>query len=96
MELVFYAARLVLAHNRSCSPATNPFLRRSSAARSFRLDSSRRRGGCSRNEPRGAIDYYEEVAGYFSEYDYPDQERISFILENEWSWFSRMPSLGDW
>jgi hypothetical protein len=96
-ELVFFAARLALAHNRVLFPC-----HKSLFAALEKCDhlppgfvSSSHELLRNMNLPT-TIDYYEQVTDYFSEYDYPDQERISLILESEWSWFSGLPSLGDW
>ena len=96
-ELVFFAARLVLAHNRvlfPCHKSLFAALERCEDVPSGFVGSSQE---LLRNPSLAAvIDYYEQVIGYFDEYDYPDQERISRVLEQEWSWFSGLTSLGDW
>jgi hypothetical protein len=97
IELVFFAARLALAHNRvlfPCHKSHFAALERCDELPPEFVDSSRRLLESS-NLP-ALVDYYERVSGYFSRYDYPDQERIGFILENEWGWFSGLPSVGDW
>ncbi|MGD0272388.1 MAG: nucleotidyltransferase domain-containing protein [Gaiellaceae bacterium] len=96
-ELVFFAARLVLAHNRvlfPCHKSLFTALGRCEDMPPGFVESSHE---LLRNPSlAAAIDYYEQVIDYFNEYDYPDQERISRVLEQEWSWFSGLPSLGDW
>jgi len=96
-ELVFFAARLVLAHNRILFPCHKSLFaaleKCEDVPPGFVISSQELIRNMSL---AAAIDYYERVTDYFSESDYPEQERISQILENEWSWFSGTPSLGDW
>ncbi len=97
IELVFFAARLALAHNRvlfPCDKSLFTALESCEDLPSGFIASSRRL--LESASQAALIDYYEQVSGYFHRYDMPDQERISFILENEWSWFSGLPSLADW
>ena len=96
LDLVFFAARLELAHNRvlfPCHKALFVALERCEDLPPEFVSSSRQL--LANPSAAAAIDYYENVSGYFSRYDFPDQERISFILENEWSWFSGLPSPGE-
>jgi hypothetical protein len=97
IELVFFAARLVLAQNRVLFPCDKSLFvaldKCEDLPPEFVVSSRRLLDNPSRP---AVIDYYEQVSGHFGQYDFPDQERISFILENEWSWFSGLPSLGDW
>lgn len=96
-ELVFYAGRLVLAHNRvlfPCHKGLFAALERCEELPAGFVDASLRL--LNDMTLSTATEYYETVAGYFSQYEYPDQERIGIILEDEWSWFSRTPSIGDW
>jgi hypothetical protein len=96
-ELVFFSARLVLAHNRvlfPCHKSLFAALEKCDDVPPGFVSSSHE---LLRNMSLPAtIGYYEQVADYFRQYDYPDQERISLILEREWSWFSGLPSLWDW
>jgi len=96
IELVFFAARLALAHNRvlfPCHKSLFAALDRCDDLPPDFVDSSRRLlEGPSLPE---IVNYYDRVSDYFSQYDHPDQERVSFILENEWSWFSGLPFAGD-
>ncbi len=96
LEQVFFAARLALAHNRVLFPshkALFPSLERCAELPPGFVTSSLRL--LESPAPAGAIAHYETTAGFFGRYDYRDQERISFILENEWSWFSGLPSAAD-
>jgi predicted nucleotidyltransferase len=96
LELVFYSARLALAHNRvlfPCHKSLFAALERCTELPPSFVDSSRRL--IENPSPEALIDHYELAAGFFGRYDYPDQERIGFILENEWSWFSGVPFAGD-
>ena len=95
LELVFFASRLALAHNRVLFPCHKSLFAALERCEDLPLgfvSASRRLLA----EPSAAatIDYYEKVSNHYGRYDYPDQERISFILENEWSWFSGLPSPG--
>jgi hypothetical protein len=95
LELVFYASRLALAHNRvlfPCHKSLFAALERCAELPPGFVDRSRRL--IESPEAQAAIDYYEMVTDCF-DYDYPDQERISFILDNEWGWFSGLPFAGD-
>ncbi|HEY5160746.1 MAG TPA: nucleotidyltransferase domain-containing protein [Gaiellaceae bacterium] len=97
IELVFFAARLALAHNRvlfPCHKSLFAALERCDELPAEFVDSSRRL--LESSSLPALVDYYERVSCYFGRYDYPNQERIGFILENEWSWFSGLPSVGDW
>jgi hypothetical protein len=96
-ELVFFSSRLGLAHNRVLYPCHKSLL----AALEKCPDLPPRFVGSSEEllaspSLAGMLDYYDKVASYFDRYDYPDQERISLILENEWSWFSGLPFAGEW
>jgi predicted nucleotidyltransferase len=96
-ELVFFAARTVLARNRVLYPCRKHLFR--ALASCVKMPDGfieMSRDLLDRMELQAAIRYYETVAAYFAEYDLPDQERIGLILENEWSWFTRMPSVADW
>ncbi|MGA9761343.1 MAG: nucleotidyltransferase domain-containing protein [Gaiellaceae bacterium] len=96
LELVFFSARLALAHNRvlfPCHKSLFAALERCGDLPPGFADSSRRL--LESPSLQETVNYYELVSDYFGQYDYPDQERISFILENEWSWFSRLPFAGD-
>jgi len=95
-ELVFFAARLALAHNRVLFPCHKSLFAALDKCDQLPPGLARSSQELLRHVSLPAlIDYYERVADFFSEYDYPDQERISLILESEWSWFSGLPSLGD-
>jgi hypothetical protein len=97
IELVFFAARLVLAHNRVLFPCDKSLFAALDRCEDLPPDfSSSSRRLLESSSLATVIDYYEMVSGYFGQYDFPDQERISFILENEWNWFSRLPSPRDW
>ena len=96
-QLVFFAARVVLAHNRVLYPCHKYMFAALGTCESMPdgfIDMSH--DLLNRMELQAAIRYYDAVAAYFAEYDLPDQERIGLILENEWSWFTRMPSVADW
>jgi predicted nucleotidyltransferase len=96
LELVFFAARLALAHNHvlfPCHKSLFAALERCDDLPPEFVSSSRRL--LAQPSAAAAIDYYEKVSNHFSRYDFPDQERISLILENEWSWFSGFPSPGE-
>lgn len=96
LDLVFSASRLALAHNRvlfPCHKALFAALEKCEDLPPEFIASSRQL--VADPSAAGAIDYYENVSSYFSRYDFPDQERISFILENEWSWFSGLPYPGE-
>jgi predicted nucleotidyltransferase len=97
IEIVFAAARLALAHNRVLFPCHKTLFAALEECEDLPpgFASSSRRLLESQSLP-ALIDYYEMVSGYFGQYDLPDQERISLILENEWSWFSGLPSLESW
>ncbi len=96
VDLVFFASRLVLAHNRVLFPwhkALFAALEKCEDLPPGFIASSRQL--VAGPSAAAAIDYYEKVSSYFRQYDFPDQERISFILENEWSWFSGLPYPGE-
>jgi hypothetical protein len=97
IEIVFAAARLALAHNRVLFPCDKSLFAALEECEDLPpgFASSSQRLLESESLP-ALIDYYEMVSGSFSQYDLPDQERISMILENEWSWFSGLPSLESW
>ncbi|MGZ4461782.1 MAG: nucleotidyltransferase domain-containing protein [Gaiellaceae bacterium] len=96
VEQVFFTARLGLAHNRvlfPCHKGLFAALEKCDDLPGGFLASSR--SLLEAPSLPAAIDYCETAAAFWSQYDYPEQERISFILENEWSWFSGMPFAGD-
>lgn len=97
VDLVFFSARLVLAHNRvlfPCHKALFAELDRCTRMPEGFIEMSHRLVASLTFDDMLA--YYEKVYGYFSAYDYPDTERIGFILENEWRWFSGAVPPGDW
>jgi hypothetical protein len=97
IELVFFAARLALAHNRILFPCDKSLFAALEKCEDLPPDfASSSRRLLESPSLAAVIAYYEGVSGYFGQYDFPDQERIGFILENEWSWFSGLPSLRDW
>ena len=97
IELVFFAARLVLAHNRVLFPCDKSLFaaldRCEDLPPEFVASSQRLLENPSLP---AVVDYYRSVSGYFGRYDFPDQDRIGLILDNEWSWFSGTPSVADW
>ncbi len=97
LELAFFAARLALAENRVLLPSHKALfaaLERCANLPPGFAESSRRL--LDAPSAPALIDHYELVESHFGPYDYPDQERISFILDTEWSWFSGVPFVGDW
>ena len=97
MQLVFFACRLVLAHNRRLFPGHKALLeeagRCADAPRGFVEMSGHLLAHMS---PEEMIRYHEKVIDYFREYDYPDEERIGIILANEWTWYTRQLTISEW
>ncbi len=87
MQLVFFSGRLVLAYNRKLYPCHKRLLSEAEKCSEKPEDFIRKSNQLLNNFSLDAmIEYYETVAGYFSKLEYPDQERIGYILEDEWAW----------
>ncbi len=97
MELIFFAGRLVLAHNHRLFPCHKALFKAL--------------GQCGNLPPRfieashhllnhmtidEMLAYYEMVIDFFKAYDFPDNERIGLILENEWTWYTGRITVGEW
>jgi hypothetical protein len=96
LELVFFASRLALAHNRVLYPCHKSL----TAAVETCADLPVGFVAASREllaapTPAALVALYDLVAAHFAAYDYPDQERIGFILDQEWSWFSGLQPAAD-
>lgn len=99
-NLVFYAARLVLAYNRILFPCPKSLFNAVEhaskkpphfIARSYEL--------LDKNlhvTPDDAYGYSEYIQDYFKDCRISEQERIGNILNDEWRWFTNAPSLPDW
>ena len=97
VELVFFASRLVLAHNRVLYPCHKSLFKALEKCREIPdgfITESRQLIG--EGNVKSMIAYYDKVAGYFAEYDYPDKERIGRILENEWTWYTKEMTMSEW
>ena len=97
MELIFFAARLVLAHNRILFPCHKSLFEAIKKCidipYNFVEMSHQLLQNCSLET---MINYFENVIDFFKEYDYPDTERIGLILENEWTWYTKKMTIGEW
>ncbi|MBN1696730.1 MAG: nucleotidyltransferase domain-containing protein [Spirochaetales bacterium] len=97
MELIFFAARLVLAHNRVLFPCHKSLFDAVARCTDMPDDFIGRSSHLLRHiDYQSVVDYYDTVAGYFSAYDYPDTERIGLILENEWTWHTKKMTISEW
>ncbi len=89
MELVFFAGRLVLAHNHVLFPCHKGLFRAlekcADIPNNFIEMSHRLLENTNLEEMLG---YYEKIINFFKDYDYPDNEQIGLILENEWTWYT--------
>jgi predicted nucleotidyltransferase len=97
IDLIFFAGRLVLAHNHVLFPSHKALFKtlkkcENKPDRFIELsDALVKTMDCNT-----MLAYYEDVADYFHMYDYPDMERISLILENEWTWFTKNLTMSEW
>jgi len=97
MELIFFAGRLVLAHNHVLFPCRKSLfiaLKKCEKMPDNFIEISHQL--IKKMNLKMMIDYYERVIDYFKEYDYPDKERIGLILEDEWAWFTKKMLISDW
>ena len=96
-NLVFFAARLVLAHNRILYPCRKSLFRVLEYAADQPVDfrtGSEKLIGCTDVAP--FIEYYESIAREYSCYDMPDDVRIGILLENELNWFTGAAAFDEW
>ncbi|MEJ2665452.1 MAG: nucleotidyltransferase domain-containing protein [Spirochaetia bacterium] len=97
MELVFFAGRLVLTHNHMLFPCRKAFFKALGECKhmpaGFIPRSRCLMGDMNLTE---MLSYYETVINYFIDYDYPDTERIGLVLENEWTWYTKKPTISEW
>jgi hypothetical protein len=97
LELIFFTGRLILAHNRVLYPCHKSLLPLVAA--------------CDK-KPEGILAltdrlmetflvdemlaYYQMVDSYFTVYNYPDDQRVGMILENEWTWYTGKLTAAEW
>jgi hypothetical protein len=96
-NLVFFAGRLVLGHNRVLYPCRKSLFRVLEQAVDqpvdFKIHSEKLLGSYDIGL---FIDYYESIAKKYSCYDMPDDKRIGILLDNELNWFTGAPSFDEW
>jgi predicted nucleotidyltransferase len=97
MELVFFAARLVLAHNHVLFPCRKALFKALGKCEHMPADFISMSRRLISNMNRGEmLKYYETVIDYFKDYDYPETERGGLILENEWTWYTKQLTISEW
>lgn len=97
MDLAFFAARLVLAHNRVLFPCHKRLF--DVLARCREMPSGfleRTRALVANLDLDTARPYFEDVIAFFRAYDHPDAERVGLVLEDESRWFWGTPAPADW
>ena len=96
-NLVFFAARLILGHNRILYPCRKSLFRVLEHAVDQPVDfrnRSEKLFGCMDAAP--FIEYYESIAQKYSCYEMPDDKRIGILLENELNWFTGASAFDEW
>ena len=87
LQLIYFSGRLILAHNRKLFPCHKRLLSEvakcGKCPEGFLVKCDRALQNINK-EPM--LDLYQNMIEYFKEYDYPDIERVGYILEDEWSW----------
>jgi hypothetical protein len=97
MELILFAGRLVLAHNRILFPCPKSLLDTTKECKDMPDNFIEMSRHLLKNmDPELMINYYEKVIDYFHEYDYPDKERIDLIIENEGTWSTKKMTVSEW
>jgi len=97
MELVFFAGRLVLAHNHILFPCHKALFKAVKKCKDVPDNFIEMSHHLLKNiSLENMINYYEKVIEFFKEYDYPDTERIGLILENEWTWYTKKLTISEW
>ena len=96
-NLVFFAARLILGHNRILYPCRKSLFRvlehAADQPNDFRAQSEKI-VGCIEVAP--FIEYYESITQKYLCYEMPDDKRIGILLENELNWFTGAPAFDEW
>jgi hypothetical protein len=96
-NLVFFAARLVLGHNRVLYPCRKSLFRVLEQAVDQPIDFKIRSENLLEcKDLELFIDYYQSVSKKYSCYDMPDDERIGILLENEMNWFTEVQAFNEW
>ena len=89
MQIVFFAGRTILAHNRKLYPCHKRLLSEVEKCEKVPASFVQKSNALLINMTReGLVEYYEFVADYFKDIEYTDKERIGYILEDEWAWRS--------
>ncbi len=97
MELIFFSGRLMLAHNHLLFPCHKALFKVLKKCKDMPFDFIEKSQNLLKNITlENMIGYYEKVIDFFKEYDYSDIERISLILENEWTWFTKKMTISEW
>lgn len=97
IELVFFASRLVLAHNRILYPCRKSLFKALEKCPLMPPNFIELSLELLENSSAGLlISYFKTVTEYFKEYAYPDTERIGLILENEWTWYTGKLTISEW
>jgi hypothetical protein len=96
-NMVFFAARLVLAHNRILYPCRKSLFRVLEQAVDQPSDfMAQSINLLDYKDSVSLIDYYESIVQHYSCYEMDDDERIGILLENEMNWFTGAPSFDEW
>lgn len=96
-DLVLFSVRLALTYNRILFPCPKTMFEALEGAKKLPENFiARSKNLLSDMTLDNVYSYFELVVDYYSDCAMDEQERISFVLENEWTWFSRTPSVCDW
>ena len=86
-QLIFFSGRLILAYNRRLYPCHKRLLSEVGKCERHPDNFIERSNTLLQNINKDSmIEYYEINMEFFKEFEYPDMERIGYILEDEWTW----------
>ncbi len=96
-QLVFFAARLTLAHNYALFPSHKALFKAVDKCKDKPANFIEESQFLLNNITlENMLKYYAKLIDFFKAYDYPDLERVGLILENEWTWFTKKMTISEW
>lgn len=95
-DIVFFSARLVLAHNKLLYPCPKALFSTLSQAKEMPEGFIEKSEAILKSRDMDTInDYCDSVIDFFREHELPLINQIDYILENEFSWYTKKTSVAD-